>query len=202
MNNIFAREGTAVVVTALLSFCTVVGAQEAQVLNPLFVEARELWHQLSASTLPPDVKAPYGKRFGELAQQQGVLWRLAGQADSGQCTGQCLSSYNGQIEVWEGRLQAFNHDARQALESSNLPRVGVWKTYGKWTHVNVACLQTYICVPSETMIAPSDTRIVSTPARTVTGVCQADRSDPESCGTCTAEFTPPDERCEWRLERR
>jgi hypothetical protein len=177
-------------------------AQQVQVLNPSFVKARDLWRELSASSLSPDEKAPYGRRFGSLAREQQSLWSLAGEVDRGQCKGQCVTAYNNRVIAWQSSLAAFNRDAHLALESTNLPRVGVWRIYGKFTQINVACRQMYVCVPAETIMHPPEMKIVSTPAQTVTGMCQADQSNPESCEHCTAERTPPTDRCEWHLERR
>lgn len=177
-------------------------AGDAQQENPLFVEARNLWQQISASSLDNDVKAPYGKRFGDLAAEQQSLWSLAGQVDNGACTGRCLDNYNDRVLTWQSRLQSFSNDARIALESNNLPKIGVWTKYGQWTQLNMFCFQTYACGPVETIIHGNDMIVVSTPKQTVKGVCQATRSDPESCGECSATWNPPTDRCLWHLERR
>jgi hypothetical protein len=182
-------------------------AQEAQVLNSSYVEARDLWQQLSASSIPPDEKAPYGKRFGNLAEEQRNLWSLAGQVDRGQCLGQCETAYNNEVVAWESQLAAFNQDARVALQSTNLPRVGIWRKYGEWTQISVAgiqlfCQQTWVCGPAETFMAAPDMKVVGTPsAETVRKLCQAGHTDRE-CTDCPAEREQPEDRCEWHLEKR
>lgn len=191
--------GTIVLALSLTFNITVQAAQEP---NPLFIEARNLWQQLSASSIDTDAKASYGKRFGDLARDQQQLWSLAGQVDSGQCMDGCMTSYNNQVIAWQSALAAFNRDAHMALESSNLPRIGVWTKYGKWAQINVGCRQIYACGPAETIMHGNDMIVVATPRQTVTGICQATRNDPEGCGECSATWTPPTDRCLWHLEKR
>jgi len=185
----------------VLSLLFNIAAQAAQEPNPLFIEARNLWQQLSASSIASDTKAGFGRRFGDLARVQQQLWSLAGQVDSGACTDQCLDTYNDRVMAWQSNLESFNGDARLALESTSLPRTGVWTKYGKWTQVNVFCFQTYVCGPAETIMHGSDMKVVSTPAQTVKGMCQANASDP-GCSECTAALTTPTAPCEWHLEQR
>lgn len=94
-------------------------AGDAQQENSLFVEARNLWQQISASSLDNGAKAPYGKRFGDLAAEQRSLWSLAGQVDSGACTGRCLDNYNDRVLTWQSNLQSFSNDARRVLDRSS-----------------------------------------------------------------------------------
>lgn len=172
-------------------------AAGAQQENPLFVEARSLWQQISNSSLDNSVKAPYGQRFGDLAAEQRSLWTLAGEVDSGACAERCLDNYNNRVLSWQSNLQSFNNDASMVL-----PKLGKWEKYGKWSQINVACRQVYICRPAETIMHGNDMIVVGTPAQTVTGVCHTNTSDPESCSECTATLTPPTERCLWHLEKR
>lgn len=109
--------GTIVLVLSLLSNGAA-QAGDAQQENPLFVEARNLWQQISASSLDNDTKAPYGKRFGDLAAEQRSLWSLAGQVDSGACTGRCLDNYNDRVLTWQSNLQSFSNDARKVLDGN------------------------------------------------------------------------------------
>ncbi len=90
-------------------------AQEAQVLNPQFVEARGLWAKVGAAPLSSDIKAPLGERFGHLARMQQRLWSLAGQVDGGSCAGACVADYNREVIAWQGALGLFNRDAENAL---------------------------------------------------------------------------------------
>ncbi len=180
----------------VLSNTAVYGA-DAQRENPLYLEARSLWQELSSSTFDPSSKAQYGKRFGDLAQEQKQLWRLAGEVDRGQCAGGCLTSYNNRIVAWQSQLVQYSRDVQRRL-----PRGGVWRTYGKWTKVPVqklVCHQTFVCVPAETIMRDRSSSIVSTPAKTVTGVCYV-KNDPTSCDGCTATSTPPQDRCFWYLK--
>lgn len=112
---IFAIVGTIVLALSLL-LAGAAQAEDAQQENPLFVEARNLWQQISASSLDNGAKAPYGKRFGDLAAEQRSLWSLAGQVDSGACADQCLDSYNGRVMTWQSNLQSFSNDARKVLD--------------------------------------------------------------------------------------
>lgn len=172
-------------------------AEGAQQENPLFVESRSLWQQISNSSLDSRVKAPYAQRFGDLATEQRILWSLAGEVDSGTCAEQCLDNYNNRVLTWQSNLQSFNSDASMVL-----PKLGKWEKYGKWSQINIACRQVYICRPAETIMHGNDMIVVGTPAQTVTGVCHTNASDPESCNECTATLTPPTERCLWHLEKR
>lgn len=84
---------------------------QAQVLNPLYIRARELWGKVSAAALSNEIKAPLGQRFGDLSREQQALWGLAHQVDSGSCAGGCMTAYNARVAQWQGQLQLFNHDA-------------------------------------------------------------------------------------------
>ena len=177
-------------------------AQEAQVLNPQFIQARELWRQLGGSSVATDIKAEFGSRFGNLAREQQRLWSLAGQVDHGACTGGCLSAYNNSIDAWQLSLQRFDRDANEAMEMFQ-PRPGRWKEYGDWHQFNVRCFQKYVCVPNQTFVARSGTYVVSTPAdgKTQWGYCQVGKpGDPGGCGEC--RVNPPTDRCEWHLKGR
>lgn len=94
-------------------------AGDAQQENPLYVEARNLWQQISASSLDNGTKAPYGQRFGNLAAEQQSLWSLAGQVDSGACAGRCLDNYNNRVLTWQSNLQSFSNDARKVLDGNS-----------------------------------------------------------------------------------
>ncbi len=175
-------------------------AKRAQTLNPLYVEARDLWQQLRAiNRMPANKKATYGQRFGALSKEQQALWSLAKQVDSRACKDQCLSSYNARVESWQSKLTVFNSEVHAIITSLNQTVAGKWVTIGKFTQLNVACHQTWACVPKEGNIHAPDTRIVSTPRQTITGMCQI-TSNPKSCGSCTATLTPPKDSCEWHLE--
>src|SRR5579859_3689368 len=72
-------------------------ADDAQRPNPIFLQARDLWQKISASQMPADQKAAFGKRFGDLAAEQRRLWDEAGAVDRGECADQCLADYNAEI---------------------------------------------------------------------------------------------------------
>jgi hypothetical protein len=191
-----------IVLALVLLVNGVAQAGDAQQENPLFVEARNLWQQISASSLDNDTKAPYGKRFGDLAVEQRSLWSLAGQVDSGACTDQCLDNYNDRVLTWQSNLQSFNSDARTALESPGLPEAGVWKPFGEFTHGNLGiCRQTWACVPKGEVMHDPGMKIISPPMQTLTGYCSI-KDNPEDCGACSATWTPPADHCLWHLESR
>lgn len=86
-----------------------------QTSNPLFVEVQDILKQLHSSTL--NDKAEWAKRFHDLEQEQKLLWSLAEQVDSGQCTGSCIDLYISRVVAWESSLQRFIHDARLILRA-------------------------------------------------------------------------------------
>lgn len=102
-------------VTLTLLFVASGLAQRAQILNPLYVEARNWWAKVNAAPLPNDIKAPYGQRFGHLSREQQNLWSLAGQVDTGSCASACVTDYNRRVIAWQGSLRQFNHDAENVL---------------------------------------------------------------------------------------
>lgn len=177
-------------------------AEAAQQENPLYVEARNLWQQISESSLDNGAKAPYGKRFGDLAAEQRSLWSLAGQVDSGACADRCLDNYNNRVLTWQSNLEYFNRDARTALESPSLPEAGVWKPIYGFTFNNFGqCRQVWDCAYKGEVMHDAGMKIVYTPRQTVKGFCSI-TNNPENCGACTATETPPTDRCLWHLERR
>ncbi len=183
----------------MLSSAALAYADDAQRPNPIYLQARDLWQKISASQMPKDQKAVFGKRFGDLAAEQRQLWNEAGAVDRGECSDQCLDDYNAEIESWQNGLSAFNDDAQAALDSADLPQQGVWRASGKFNQVNVGCVQAWICVPAQQIMYDPSMQVVSTPAKLMTGVCQV-TTDPTSCGQCTATFTPPQDICIWHLE--
>lgn len=188
---------------ALSILFSMIGTSEgAQEPNPLFLEARNLWQQLSASRMPADEKATYGKRFGDLARVQRQLWDFAGQVDSGACADQCLDDYNNRVMYWQSDLETFNSDARSTLEASKQEK-GVWKPFGKFTHGNLGiCRQVWYCGPQGQIVRAPDMKIVATPMQTLTGFCSI-KDNPENCGECSASWgSGPEDSCEWHLEKR
>jgi hypothetical protein len=95
-------------------------AVSAQIPNPLFVEAQDISQQLNSSTLNDNDKTEWVKRFHDLEQEQQLLWCLAKQVDSGQCTVSCIDLYNSRVVAWESSLQNFIHDARLVAEQIRL----------------------------------------------------------------------------------
>ena len=86
--------------------------------NPLFVEAKDILQQLNSSAL--DDKTGWAKRFHDLEQEQQLLWSVAEQVDSGQCTGSCVDLYNSRVVAWQSSLESFIHDARLVAEQIRL----------------------------------------------------------------------------------
>ena len=184
-----------------LMLCMGAWADGAQTPNPLYLQARDLWQRISASQMPTDQKADFGKRFGDLAAEQRQLWSEAGAVDSGECADQCLENYNAEIEQWQSGLSAFSSDAQAALDAPSLPEKGTWSLYGQFTHINSVCRQTWTCGPSGQVMHDPDMLLVSTPAKTLTGVCQSSAADPtDPCAACTASWKAPDDVCLWHLE--
>lgn len=93
-------------------------AESVRIPNPLFVEAKDIWQQLNSSTL--DDKTGWAKRFHDLEQEQQLLWSIAEQVDSGQCTGSCIDLYNSRVVAWQSSLENFIHDARLVAEQIRL----------------------------------------------------------------------------------
>ncbi len=191
----------AVLAVALLPAGTKVTIGAAQVLNPLYVQARNLWQQMSASSIAVSTKAEYGRRFGDLANEQRRLWQLAAQVDARQCSGACLNSYNNSVVAWQANLAKFNGDIQNAL-ATLLPQPGKWQPYGDAIAMegdaSASCWQAWICVPAEQFMAAPNMKVVSTPVQRRHGVCSADSSNPKECGTCN--FLDTLGRCEWHLE--
>lgn len=184
----------------VLSLSTSAWADGAQTPNPLYLQARDLWQRISASQMPTDQKAGFGKRFGDLAAEQRQLWSEAGAVDSGECSDQCLDSYNAEVEQWQADLTAFSNDAQAALDAPTLPEKGIWQTLGDFHQVNVGCFQVWVCVPAQQVMHDPAMKIVSEPAeKSVAGVCAATQ-DNAKCGMCTASVTPPEDTCTWHLE--
>ena len=184
----------------VFSFSLGAWADGAQTPNPLYLQAQGLWQKISASQMPTDQKAAFGKRFGDLAAEQRQLWSEAGAVDQGECTGQCLDNYNAEIEQWQSDLSAFSSDAQAALDAPTLPEKGIWKTLGDFHQLNVGCFQIWVCVPATEVMHDPAMKIVSEPAeKSVPGMCQV-AGNPTSCGTCTASVTPPQDTCTWHLE--
>lgn len=90
-------------------------AQPAQTQNPLYMQASHLWGKVSNAPLSNEIKAPLGKRFGDLSREQRRLWAMAHQVDSGTCVNGCITAYNDGVEQWQWQLQQFNTDASNAL---------------------------------------------------------------------------------------
>jgi hypothetical protein len=88
---------------------------EAQVLNPLFVQARGLYEEVLDSTLNAGVKTSFRTRFSSLESEQQSLWQMAGQVDAGQCKDSCINLYNSRVQIWQSQLQQFNADAARWL---------------------------------------------------------------------------------------
>lgn len=92
-------------------------AEEWQGINPLFVEAHELWQQADSSTLNDNTKNALRTRFDTLEQEQRKLWRLVGQIEEGQCRDECIDLYDSDVVSWEISLKSFIHDAKLLLSS-------------------------------------------------------------------------------------
>lgn len=90
-------------------------AVSVKIPNPRFVEAQDISRQLNSSTL--NDKSDWARRFHALEQEQQLLWSVAEQVDSGQCTGSCIDLYNSRVVAWQSSLESFIHDARLALRA-------------------------------------------------------------------------------------
>jgi hypothetical protein len=77
---------------------------------------------------------------------------------------------------------------------------GKWVADGKFGQINVACAQSWICQPSQTIMYGDDKRLMTTPPESTRGMCMAGDGPVDSCNLCSAP--PPQKQCEWRLEKR
>lgn len=75
---------------------------------------------------------------------------------------------------------------------------GVWTTTETFAQANVACFRVYTCWPASDILHDASTHVVSTPPKTVWGVCSAGGGPVDSCNVCLTN--PPTEKCEWHLE--
>jgi hypothetical protein len=82
---------------------------------------------------------------------------------------------------------------------------GIWTASSQIVQIDKACMRVYTCTPPLSATTyRTNQKIVSTPLRTVFGVCSAgdgpgERGRVGSCSICLT--TPPADRCEWRIEK-
>lgn len=94
-------------------------ADQAQQVNPLFVQAQAVAAEVASSSLPAEQKADFQQRFAALQAEQQNLWQLAGQVDGGGCTDTCLDDYNNRVTAWQNDLASFSTAASAALPQGN-----------------------------------------------------------------------------------
>ena len=98
---------------------------------------------------------------------------------------------------WENREVSMAEASELADELEPVP--GRWVEYGRFSQVNVACLQLYRCQPSGAVMRGQNSRIVTTPQESVWGACSTAGGDPEGCNVCISR--PPSRACTWHVER-
>lgn len=97
-------------------------AQQAQVINPLYLQAKDILNtMLDAPRISPSLKSSFRSRFADLDAEQKSLWFAAGQVDSGQCNNSCIDLYNRRIEIWENNLQQFIAEGNRWLKTFQAP---------------------------------------------------------------------------------
>lgn len=79
-------------------------------------------------------------------------------------------------------------------------QTGIWSPDSTFAQLNVACVRTYTCGPSDAEMYSADQKIVASGPRQVTGVCSAGDGPVGSCNVCLTN--PPSDPCKWHLERR
>lgn len=114
-------------------------AEDAQELNPLFLEVSDLSEQLSASSLNDNAKTAWSMRFDGLKQVQQELFNLGGQVNSGQCREGCIDLYNSRVSSWESSLQSFSHDANLALHAQQGDPTSKYKCWGDCDRKHTSC---------------------------------------------------------------
>jgi hypothetical protein len=81
---------------------------------------------------------------------------------------------------------------------------GVWTPDRNFVSTELmlgACSRVYRCGPAGAVWHSADQRVVSPPPKTVIGVCSTGGGGPiDSCSVCLTN--PPNDPCEWSLERR
>lgn len=75
---------------------------------------------------------------------------------------------------------------------------GTW-TKGNFAQANVACMQAWICRAPDVLHSP-DTVVVTTPASSASGICNAAGGPVDSCNVCASN--PPSDPCQYWLERK
>jgi len=81
---------------------------------------------------------------------------------------------------------------------------GIWTPAPMFAQVELACIRQYTCVVPLSVRFNSNQRVVSTPERTVYGICSAGDNVPlgspkDACNVCLTN--PPPDRCEWHIEK-
>lgn len=94
-------------------------ADQAQQVNPAFVQAQAVAAEVASSSLPAEQKADFQRRFAALQAEQQNLWQLAGEVDGGGCTDTCLNDYNNRVTAWQSDLVGFSTAASAALPQGN-----------------------------------------------------------------------------------
>jgi len=94
-------------------------ADQAQQVNPLFVQAQAVAAQVASSSLPAEQKTDFQQRFAALQAEQQNLWQLAGEVDGGACTDTCAVDYNNRVIAWQNDLASFSSAASGALPQGN-----------------------------------------------------------------------------------
>lgn len=84
-----------------------------------------------------------------------------------------------------------------ALPTAAVAEDGVWVTEDSFAQVNAYCTRVYKCAPSRDVLHGSDTRLVLSSPKLVTGVCSAGGGAVDSCNECLTN--PPTDKCEWHL---
>jgi len=81
---------------------------------------------------------------------------------------------------------------------------GIWTPAPMFAQVERACIRQYRCVVPLSLRYNANQRVVSTPERTVYGICSAGDNLPlgspkDACNVCLTN--PPPDRCEWHVEK-
>jgi hypothetical protein len=74
---------------------------------------------------------------------------------------------------------------------------GVWVPEDSFAQINAFCTRVYRCTPPQDILHGSDTKVVSTAPKLLTGVCSAGGGPADSCNECLTN--PPTDKCEWHL---
>src|SRR5450631_2551640 len=75
---------------------------------------------------------------------------------------------------------------------------GTWVKQEDFAQLNVFCQRLYICRPDQDILIGSGSKLVTTPATTVRGVCSAGSGPTDSCNECLTN--PPSQSCEYHIE--